>query len=138
MVIYEEITEEKLIIPKVSELYCLEPEGLGTVFIESLSSYISRLANTHCVKPGTLFSQVFSPYLNKKYTNQIVHRGGNGFYDSAHTINGVTETASEFTTMISDLTQMNRMSELTLLKFKGIFPNRGLLRKKKAWCPSCF
>lgn len=35
-------------------LYNLEPIGIGTPYVEGLTSYIVRLADAHCVTTGTL------------------------------------------------------------------------------------
>lgn len=129
---------EDLVMAEPSRLYCLSPEGLGTAYIESLTSYLSRLSAAHCLKTGILFSKVLLPYLDKHYMNQIIIKGGNGFYKHAHTINGVTDTAVSFIDLITDLTGSIRCSDLTLLRLRGILPIRGLLKSNKAWCSACF
>lgn len=121
-----------------TKLFSMEPQGTGTSRIEGLTGYISRLAAEHCTTTGKLFSEVFTPYLNKYYLNKILKRGGNGFYDSAHMINGSSIAAEEFSTMLNELTGMSNLRELTLLRFSNIIPQRGLLRSVKAWCPECF
>ncbi|KRE73919.1 TniQ family protein [Paenibacillus sp. Soil750] len=118
----------------VSELYSLQPIGLKTGYVESLTSYITRLAKAHCVRTGSMFSKIFFPYLNKDYMNN----GGSGFYTSAHLINGLSNVANEFIEMISALTGINTIDQLTLLRFKSVIPTRGLYRPNKAWCPRCF
>src|SRR5688572_20379032 len=44
----------QLISPR-SKLYRLEPIGVGTPYVESLSSYFRRLADAHCVSPCIFF-----------------------------------------------------------------------------------
>lgn len=121
-----------------TRLFRLEHQGKGTSAVESLSSYISRLAAEHCVSTGRLFTEVFTPYLNKYYLNEISKRGGNGFYDSAHMINGNSIAAEQFSTMLNELTGNTNLQELTLLRFAKAIPQRGLLRTVKAWCPECY
>lgn len=41
-------------IPQRSILFNLEPLGLGTANVESLTSYIMRLSNEHCLYPSDL------------------------------------------------------------------------------------
>src|SRR5208283_2247871 len=41
-------------LPPRSRLYNLDPVGLGTGFVESLTSYFSRLAEAHSVSAGAL------------------------------------------------------------------------------------
>jgi DNA-binding XRE family transcriptional regulator len=125
---------EELISKPISKLYSLQPIGLNTEYVESLTSYITRLSKAHCVKTGSMFTNIFFPYLNKHY----MVKGGRGFYTSAHIINGVSSVANEFAEMISDLTGITSIDKLTLLRFKGVIPTRGLYRSHKAWCPRCF
>ncbi len=52
--IYDRIIFPKTLeIPKRSRLYFLEPIGVGTPYTESLSSYLTRLAQEHCVISST-------------------------------------------------------------------------------------
>jgi len=41
-------------LPSRSRLYRLEPIGIGTPYVESLTGYIARLAETHCITPKSL------------------------------------------------------------------------------------
>jgi hypothetical protein len=43
--------EETIQMPIHSRLYHLEPIGIGTPFVESLTSYVVRLAEAHSVSP---------------------------------------------------------------------------------------
>jgi DNA-binding XRE family transcriptional regulator len=106
--------------------------------VESLSGFISRLAVEHCTTTGRLFSDVFTIYLDKYYLTEIVKRGGNGFFDSAHMINGNALTAEQFANMLSSLTGVGGLTDSTLLRFSDIIPQRGLLKKYKAWCGDCY
>lgn len=123
---------------KISQLYHLEPQGIGTAFIESLSGYITRLSQEHCIRTGDLFTKILFPYLNKSYLHNIIASGGNGFFDSSHIINGVSTASAEYASMLEELTGNTAMDKLTLLKFKDILPTRGLLKTIRAWCPVCY
>ncbi|MGG1880370.1 helix-turn-helix domain-containing protein [Paenibacillus cisolokensis] len=130
--------EVDLGIQNTSKLFSLKPIGIGTSMVESLSGYIARLAVEHRTTIGKIFADVFTPYLNKHYLHEISKRGGNGFYDSAHMINGVSTGAKEFSIMLNELTGNSNLEFLTLLRFANVIPQRGLLRTNKAWCPVCF
>jgi hypothetical protein len=121
-----------------TKLFSMEPQGIGTSWVEGLSGYVSRLAGMHCTTTGRLFTEVFTPYLNKYYLNQILKRGGNGFYDAAHMINGNSIAAEQFSTMLNELTGKSDLREMTLLRFRDFIPQRGLLKTVKAWCPECY
>lgn len=131
-------TDTSLDWKRTTRLFQLSPQGLGTSMVESLAGYIARLANEHCIKTGRLFIDVLTPYLNKFYLNEISKRGGNGFYDSAHMINGNSVAAEQFSTMLNDLTGNTNLQQLTLLRFAKAIPQRGLLRNVRAWCPECY
>lgn len=121
-----------------SILYNLEPMGIGTPFVESLTSYITRIADAHCVQTGSLISKVYAPCLNKEYLSKISMRGGNGFFDSAIGINGLGKLANEFSELTDKFTGRSDLSCTTLKNWSSIFPNRGLLKKTKSWCPKCY
>ena len=44
-------------LPTRSRLYSLLPMGIGIALVESLTSYMMRLAEAHAVSPGTLVRQ---------------------------------------------------------------------------------
>src|SRR2546426_11940697 len=49
--------------PPRSRLYSLEPIGIGTPEVESLSSYLNRLAQAHCVTVTTLMAHELLPHI---------------------------------------------------------------------------
>ncbi|MEH7387805.1 TniQ family protein [Bacillus sp. JJ1521] len=121
-----------------SVLYNIKPIGMGTPLVESLTSYITRLAEAHCVLTGDLISKIYAPLLNKEYLLRISNRGGNGFFDSAIGINGLGKLAYEFTELTNSFTGRTDISCTTLQNWSSILPNRGLFKKTKSWCPDCF
>ena len=48
-------------IPKRSRLYALEPMAVGTALVESLTGYVARLAEAHCVSVADLLGIELSP-----------------------------------------------------------------------------
>lgn len=119
-------------------IYNIEPIGLGTPFVESLTSYICRLSNYHCLTTGNFVSKLLAPYLNKYYITAIGGRGGNGFFDSSAGINGVGTLAQDFVNVLQKLNQRTDLEKLTLLYWSKVLPTRGLMRKKRVWCPACY
>ncbi|MED3316392.1 TniQ family protein [Bacillus wiedmannii] len=120
-----------------SRLYGLCPKRRDTPFVESLSSYLIRLAETHAVHFGDLLAYEIAPILGKQYLLNSIDRGGNRFYDGARTINGTEQNAKDMVTALERLTGTGNLEELTLSNFREIFPVRGLIRKMLAWCPEC-
>lgn len=121
-----------------SILYNIAPMGLNTQFKESFSSYVLRLASNHNVTFGTLFSKIITPLLDKEYLINIAKKGGNGFYDSSHGINGIGTLAMDFVEVISSLTARDDLKELSLGYWTNVLPTRELIKTEKAWCPECF
>ncbi|MFC5591560.1 TniQ family protein [Sporosarcina soli] len=116
----------------------MEPIGIGSTGAESLSSYISRLADAHCITVGDIMTHLIAPKLDKKYINNMVFNGGNGFYKSTSAINGHGNIAEDFIDVIAFLTMRKDIGETTLVNCRGLVPFRGLLKSRRHWCPSCF
>lgn len=120
-----------------TRLYSLQPKGIQTSFVESLSSYLIRLAEVHVIHLGDLLAYEIAPVLGKQYLLNSIDRGGNRFYDGARTINGIEKNAEDMVVTLENLTGLKNLEVLTLLRFKKTFPVRNLLRKSLAWCPKC-
>lgn len=132
-------SEDITLLPQRSPFYSLEPIGIGTPFVESLTGYLERLSEAHCVYPGTLINKVLAPILEKKYLlNYSKECGGEGFYKDAHILNGFGNSAIEFISALESITQRDDLHYLTLLSWSEVLISRGLLRKVKAWCPACY
>ncbi|MFJ8459742.1 TniQ family protein [Lysinibacillus xylanilyticus] len=119
-------------------LYSIEPIGVGTINVESLSSYISRLADAHCVTVGDIMTHLIATKIDKKYINNLVFKGGNGFYKSSSAINGHGNIADNFIEVIAFLTKRRDIGKTTFVNCREIVPFRGLLKSSRHWCPSCF
>ncbi|ALC88923.1 hypothetical protein AM500_03240 [Bacillus sp. FJAT-18017] len=120
-----------------STLYNLKPIGLGTAYSESLTSYLIRLSESHCISVGTLFNKFVSKKLNKPYVNRSVKCGGNRFFDGAKALNGVDKNSNDLINALEDLTYRNDLIYLTLQVWGNVFTNRELLKEYLSWCPYC-
>lgn len=129
---------EKLQLPERSRLYHLPPVGIGTPLIESLTSYITRLAESHSVLPSVLISKEITPYLQKVFAKGLSSRRLRALFDRARALNGTGDIAIDFVQAIETLTLRSDLRFLTLLSCASILPARGLLRAYKAWCPACY
>ncbi|MET3506416.1 TniQ family protein [Halalkalibacter oceani] len=121
-----------------SSLYNIAPIGIKTIEVESLSGYISRLAYVHCITVGELMNHLIAPNINKKYINNIVFKGGNGFYKSSSAINSHGVIAHDFIKVIAFLTCREDIGNTTFGNCRDLVPFRGLLKNIKYWCPSCY
>lgn len=120
-----------------SVLYNLEPIGLVTGLVESLSSYLIRVAYEHNILVGDLFNKMIFPQMNKNYLVRSSTYGGNRFYEGSKTINGFMENAIELSRIMEGLTSRDDLYNLTLYKLKDFIPLRNLLNDSLVWCPDC-
>ncbi len=132
--IYE---EWDLTLPKVPErsvLFSLEPVGLGTAEVESLTSYIARLASAHAVFPGVLMNKVIEPLVPGRSARALHISHG----QKTNLLNATGLRARLSVQLLEALTLRSDLRHLTLLVWSEIFCLRGLVRLTKAWCPHCY
>ncbi|GFE69220.1 TetR family transcriptional regulator [Chroococcus sp. FPU101] len=125
-------------MPERSRLHHLEPIGIGTPKVESLTSFVTRLANSHEVFPSILLSRVINPLLQQTFIKNYTSRGLKTFFNRSHALNGYGTIATDFSNVINQLTLHNQLQFLTLIPFSNILVTKGLLRPYKAWCPICY
>jgi transcriptional regulator with XRE-family HTH domain len=106
--------------------------------VESLTSYITRLANSHGVCVSTLLSRTFTPLLQQTFIKDSTSRELKPFFNRSHTLNGYGIIANSFVRVASQLTLYPHLELLTLIPFSKILIAKGLLRPYKAWCPICY
>jgi transcriptional regulator with XRE-family HTH domain len=128
-------------LPERSTLYAPTPIGVGTPFGESLTSYLVRLAEAHCVYPGVLLSQMMVPLMAEREEHPTAFAGhplwrrdGSG----SHLINATGPRAGSALAALETLTLRIDLCALTLVKLAELLPPRGLLRRTLAWCPVCY
>src|SRR5258708_4687573 len=98
-----------LIIPPRTRLVPLEPIGIGTAYIESLTSYTCRLAQAHSITVGKLFNHEIGPKINKLYrVSELKRINGNFcknyFTNRGHMFNGVGKCAEYLVHALQALT----------------------------------
>ncbi|MCC8438564.1 TniQ family protein [Brevibacillus sp. M2.1A] len=115
-----------------SILYNLPPIGIGSIHVESLTSYVSRLSTAHCVTTGVFFTKIIFPYLSKESFPR------DGFTPQRScTFNNFHQSSKELVSALTDLTTIDNLSYLTLIDFSCFLSNYEV-RFKKYWCPCCF
>ena len=130
---------QALNVPPRSRLYGPEPCGLETVWSESLTSYINRLAWKHGVAPLKLALQEIRPLLGtEKWNNTSPQQMRNFCGVNAISVNGLGSTATVWSTVLEQLTRSSYLHLLTSLWWLGNFPNPRHLRVSPAWCPACY
>jgi len=103
--------------------------------VESLTGYIVRLAEAHCVSAGVLYWKEIRTLAAKGniFTFRVTSHAGY----STHTINGFGPPAADFLRALEALTGRRDLSCLTLRTWGRVLPSHSLLRRCRAWCESC-
>ncbi|MDH3674029.1 MAG: TniQ family protein [Anaerolineae bacterium] len=122
-------------LPPRSRLYHLCPLGLGTPLVESLTSYLVRLAQAHCVSVGQLLRHEIAPA-----SDELTFQSGSlsSWFKSFYTINGLDHFARNFARTLQRLTLHSQLQYLTMLTWAQVLPTKRLLRPSRAWCPACY
>lgn len=125
-------------MPEPSVLYALAPIGIGSPHVESMTSYIARLAEAHCIFPGVLMRKIIAPFakshlMGMQGSTAMDIRDGKatGAFNSAH------HRARNIVAALESLTLQRGLRVLTMLAWAEVFPLFGLIRTDRAWCPSC-
>src|SRR5215469_3065768 len=132
-----EPTETKL----HGRLYYLEPIAVGEPMVESLASYVTRLADAHSVSPRTLIKNEIAPLLKKTSLYQSGHLMSGHlktYLKQSHTLNGTTLWAEDMVEVLEQLTGRHDLRFLTMLSWKHVISTHKLLRWSRAWCPMCY
>lgn len=137
---YESWDLEKPPVPSRSRLYHLEPICVGTPYVESLTGYIARLAEAHCVLTNTLFAKELAPLVGKTYSliqGEYSALAGK-FRKSTKTMNGMGVIATDWVQALEMLTLQRGFRFLTMLTWAEAISVQRLLRPIRAWCPACY
>jgi AraC-like DNA-binding protein len=125
-------------LPPRSRLYRLEPIGIGTPSVESLTSYIARLADAHCVSPAILARQEILPLQCQLYTNPKYATTSRLHSSVSYTLNGASTTAKQWVEVLQMLTLRHDLRFLTMLTWDKVLALGRMLCKSKAWCSACY
>lgn len=121
----------KIQIPRRSEFYHLKPVGVGTPYVESSSSYATRLAHEHFVSPFALM---------KRVTPLVPTIGSIPVQANVNSIAilGAGVIASNFVRALEMLTMRRDLSWTTMITWVNVLSQRPLIRLERAWCPVCY
>src|SRR6266851_2648608 len=115
--------------PPRSRLYSLEPIGIGTPEVESLSSYLNRLAQAHCVTVNALIAHELLPHVGTPAPPSVhpaptpPRGGGRGLGQHlARQINGLGRIAATWVEGLEALTGRRDLRFLTLLTWRAVLP----------------
>ena len=135
-----QMIKEQEPIPVRGQLYSLASIGIRTVWVESLTSYIHRLAAKYKVKPRRFVTEALLPHLlSWQQTRPSFTTTTGGFYRrEAIAANGAGDMAANFAEVIGQLTKRSDIRELTFHFWASQLPTRGLLRGIPNWCSACY
>jgi hypothetical protein len=125
---YELWDLQKPTIPPRSRLYNLEPIGVGTPYVESLTGYVARLAEAHALPPGILVLTEIAPLVKEGYVfkDKALERVyGPGI--ARRILNGMDLTATALVQALEILTQRENLHFLTLLTWGDVLPSKGFV-----------
>jgi len=136
---YEEWDETIPPLPSRSRLYRLEPIGIGTPYVESLTSYIARLAELHCISPKTLVMYEILPLQNRPITSPSHYYRLSGFWnENSAALNSVGPMTRQWVETIQLLTARDDLHLLTMLAWGEVIALMKTVRRSKAWCAECY
>ncbi|CAJ0730236.1 MAG: TniQ family protein [Ralstonia sp.] len=111
-----------------SVLHALTPIGVGTPGVESLLSYLCRLAVSHAVSVTELSRKIAKTVgweLSDNYNWKRLHLNGNG------------EAARNWSGALSALTSIEQLDQLTLLPWADVIAQQSLTTTSARWCSQC-
>ncbi len=127
---YEFCDTRLLTLPERSRLFGPEPCGLGTLQVEGIHSYISRLAQAHGVQILTL-AKCLDSFLPGSVPQQRLAPANN---IASHTHYWTRERIQ----ILERLTARSELHSLTLLKLSHVIEDKRCWRHSRAWCPQCY
>ncbi|WP_144561377.1 TniQ family protein [Bacillus mycoides] len=119
----------------ISTLYSIEPIGLGTPYVESLTSYIARLAYEHSVTTGSLMKKVITNYLTVTHLKNNYMKGS--ISKDASTLCSIGIGSENIISILEMLTGRKDIIFTTLMSLKGLLYGENIISKYKKWCPQC-
>ncbi len=124
--------ETKAVFPGIA------PTNKQVNSVESLSSYIGRIALSYGIRTGNIINSFLAPFLNKKYLLNIAANGGTRFYENSSMILNSGKAAENFCQAVTRITGQEQLEQLTLLPFREEFALRCSLYARRRWCPICY
>ena len=112
----------------------LEPNGVGTGDVESLSSYLVRLAARQVLPTAVLAPRLFAGKLpSVSYPGARNLYGGRGVW-----MNGMGRWARAIVSRLNEATSRDDLTGLTALPWQGVLAPGGLTANVRRWCPHCY
>lgn len=121
--------------PPPTILYSLQPIGIGTQLVESLSSYFTRVVAAHMLPVSACVTHLFAQHMvNVRFTTNNMSIGAMAI---AREMNGMNKVAADWVSAIEELTGQDGLKNLTMLPFDRLFSQYNLVSSYRKWCPHC-
>ena len=131
LTVYETWDDIEAIQMPHSRLYSLEPLGIGTTQVESLASYLSRLAFAHQVSVSKLILHEIIPAFRRPKTKTPFFGPDNC---RLLRVNGFSK---ELIWILQRLTGRLDLPYLTILPWAEVMATSKTVRLHRAWCSGC-
>ncbi|MGI0484871.1 TniQ family protein [Pantanalinema rosaneae CENA516] len=132
---------DKPFLPGRSRLLPLKPIGIGTLHVESLTGYIARLAQAHCLTTEELLSYEIMPLMNDRGF-QVDSRTIYRLFGSCRSLPQEDETRGDLLKALlqalEELTGRQDLLQLSVLQWASEIFAFSLSHPYQAWCPVCY
>lgn len=112
-------------------LFNIEPIGVGTPYVESLPSYIKRLAEAHSISPRTLLKYEISPDI-REYLNTVLYS------HDKYLLSISSNRIKDVIRVLEIKTNNKDIRNISLIKLSDFINQKFLFRNYAAWCPLCY
>ena len=117
----------------------MKPIGIGMASVESATSYVSRVAQAHCLPVRKLVTHEILPLFGRAYlVEEQENNNLSAFWKDASALNGVSNSTLDWIGVLETLTLFNNLRYLTMLTWEAVLSPRYLIRRTRAWCPLCY
>jgi len=117
-----------------SRLYHLDLMGINSACIESLSSFLVRLAKAYNLPVQVLIGKIIQPVIFQQNPEMALT-----LLDMPMDfINGTDDWVIKLARVMEGLTGHDNLSALSLHGWGKFLPNESLLHPTRHWCPLCF
>lgn len=118
---------DDLINPR-SVLHALEPVGLCTPAVESLTSYFCRLAHSHGMAAVQL-----AKWILERHSQAVP----DDFKWNQRNFTSSDAETERWAAWLSELTGIGSLDQMSLVPWRNVLSPQGLMPKSDRWCPCC-
>ncbi|MDH4619436.1 TniQ family protein [Brevibacillus sp. AY1] len=137
MNIFETLDIDDPDIPERSKVIQLQPMAMDSLDIESLTSYILRMAEAHSVTSGTFTKELLLPFLiDGEITKSALVNTHYRIYSKSFSINGIKMMAIKMSSALNELTLEKNKEKLTFLRLAELMYTSDI-QTRRQWCSHC-